>query len=107
MIPSSGKTASNPLHVGPARLDMDVTAKVSRAPAIILPGKSSLDSGAPAATADVLGKNDCPTVTAVTAAIKAQRGDVGMSERPHADRNQTVMPASSASGHVSDLHVQA
>jgi len=107
MIPSSGKTASNPLHVGPAQVDNDVTAKVSIAPAIILPSRSKLDTGAPAATVEVVGKNDCPMVTAVTAAIEAHRGDVGMSERPHADKNQTTMPASSASGHVSDLQVQA
>ena len=75
MIPSSGKTASKPLHVGPTQADTDVTHKVRRAPAVILPSRSNRERGAPAVTAEVLGKNDCPQQTAVTAAIEAQKGE--------------------------------
>jgi len=107
MIPSSGKTASNPLHVGPAQADNDVTQKVRIAPAIILPGKSNRESGAPAATLEVFGKNDCPMDTAATATIDAHRGEVGRNERPHAHRNQTTRPATRATGQERDRQVHA
>ena len=57
MLLSSGKTASRPLHVAPVHPDSDVTIRVRSAPATILPMRSDLVSGEPAATAELRGKN--------------------------------------------------
>src|SRR5580698_5321710 len=98
-VPSSGKTANKPLHVGPIRPDSDVTTIVSVAPATILPIRSERVSGDPAATAALRGKNDWPKQTAANATTAAHIGDVGRNERANAQTNHVQRPATSATGH--------
>ncbi len=106
-IPSSGNTASKPLHAGPAQPDNEVTNNVRTAPATILPIRSARVSGAPGATAALRGKNDWPKHTAARAAVAAQIGEVGNIDKPHAEINQVTRPTANASGHERERHVHA
>jgi hypothetical protein len=106
-IPSSGNTASRPLHAGPAQPDNEVTSSVRTAPATILPVRSERVSGAPAAPAELRGKNDWPKHTAARAAVAAQTGEVGNIDKPYAEINHVMSPAVNATGHERERQVHA
>lgn len=106
-IPSSGNTASRPLHAEPVHPDTEVTSTVKTAPATILPIRSDRVSGASAATAGLRGKNDWPKHTAASAAVAAQIGGVGNIDRPDAEINHVMSPAANASGHERERQVHA
>jgi hypothetical protein len=76
-------------------------------PATILPIRSDRLSGAPAATAELRGKNDWPKHTAARAAVAAQIGEVGNIDKPHAEINHVISPTANATGHERERQVHA
>lgn len=106
-IPSSGNTASKPLHVGPIRPDNEVTSSDRTAPAAIRPIKSDHVSVAPAVLAELRGKKAWPKHTAARAAVAAQIGVVGSIDNPHAAMNHVMSPTANAIGHERERQVHA
>jgi len=64
-------------------------------------------SGAPAATAELRGKNDWPKHTAAKAAVAAQIGEAGNIDRPHAQTSHVIIATESAVGHERRRQVHA
>src|SRR5215469_16628690 len=89
---SSGNTANKPLHAGPRRVDIAVTASVSPAPAAMRPARSVGVSGAAAATAVLRGKKVWPKSVAASATPSAHGHDTGRRERMHAAVSHAAPP---------------
>ena len=105
MLPSRGKTASRPLQVAPAQPDSEVTIIVSSAPAAILPMRSALVSGEPAATAVLRGRNVWPKQTATNAMTVAHKGDAGTIDKQDAATSHAAKATDMAIGHERERQV--